>query len=99
MSMTADQIVDRRRLRRKLTFWRVFAVLLAICAVIALGTALHAPGTAMLTGQPGASIARVTWCSLSFSPVRLANRCPLPRNSTSGVLPKKPVTRTRSEMW
>ena len=27
MSMTADQIVDRRRLRRKLTFWRVVGFL------------------------------------------------------------------------
>ena len=29
MSLDADTIVDRRRMRRKLTFWRVFAVLLA----------------------------------------------------------------------
>ncbi len=30
MSLDADYIVDRRRMRRKLTLWRVFAVLLAI---------------------------------------------------------------------
>jgi protease-4 len=60
MALDADTIVDRRRMRRKLTFWRVFAVLLAICAVAAMGAALQAPGTALLTGQPGASIARVT---------------------------------------
>jgi protease-4 len=60
MSLDADTIVDRRRMRRKLTFWRVFAVLLAICAVVAVGAALRAPGTGMLTGQAGASIARVT---------------------------------------
>jgi len=60
MSLDADTIVDRRRMRRKLTFWRVFAVLLAICAVVAVGAALRAPGTGMLTGQVGASIARVT---------------------------------------
>ena len=35
MSLDADTIVDRRRLRRKLTFWRVFAVLFAVCAVLA----------------------------------------------------------------
>jgi len=60
MSLDADTIVDRRRMRRKLTFWRVFAVLLAICAVVAASAALRAPGTSMLTGAPGASIARVT---------------------------------------
>jgi len=34
--MTADQIVDRRRLRRKLTFWRVIAFL----ALLAVGAAV-----------------------------------------------------------
>src|SRR5882672_10625987 len=60
MSLDADTIVDRRRMRRKLTFWRVFAVLLAICAVVAVGAALRAPGTGMLTGQAGGAIARIT---------------------------------------
>ena len=60
MALDADTIVDRRRMRRKLTFWRVFAVLLAICTVVVIGTALHAPGTGMLTGASGSSIARVT---------------------------------------
>ncbi len=60
MSHDADIIVDRRRMRRKLTFWRVFAVLLAIGVTVALGVALRAPGTALLTGQASASIARVT---------------------------------------
>jgi protease IV len=60
MSLDADQIVDRRRMRRKLTFWRVFAVLLAIFAVIGLGAAVRSPGIDLLTGQGGASIARVT---------------------------------------
>ena len=36
MSLDADLIVDRRRMRRKLTFWRVVAVLIAIGAVVAL---------------------------------------------------------------
>jgi protease IV len=56
MWLDADTIVDRRRMRRKLTFWRVFAVVIAICAVVAIGAALRAPGTGVLTG----SIARVT---------------------------------------
>jgi protease-4 len=60
MALDADTIVDRRRMRRKLTFWRVFAVLLAICIVVVTGAALRAPGTGMLTGAAGSSIARVT---------------------------------------
>jgi protease-4 len=35
MSLDADMIVDRRRMRRKLTFWRVVAVLLILLAVAA----------------------------------------------------------------
>ncbi|TMJ00159.1 MAG: signal peptide peptidase SppA [Alphaproteobacteria bacterium] len=38
MSLDADLIVDRRRMRRKLTFWRVVAVIVAIAAVVALAT-------------------------------------------------------------
>ena len=60
MSLDADVIVDRRRMRRKLTFWRVLAVVVAIGAVIALAVALRLPGTSMLTGRPGNSIARVS---------------------------------------
>jgi protease-4 len=41
MSMTADQIVDRRRLRRRVTFWRVVAFL-AVLAVIAVALATTA---------------------------------------------------------
>ena len=64
MSLDADTIVDRRRMRRKLTFWRVFAILIAICAVVAAGAALRVPGTSALTGQPGSAIARVTLTGL-----------------------------------
>jgi protease-4 len=60
MSLDADFIVDRRRMRRKLTFWRVFAVLFAICAAVAAGVAAGGSGSDMLAGTPGASIARVT---------------------------------------
>lgn len=58
MSLDADQIVDRRRMRRKLTFWRVATVVIAIVAIAALGT-----GLARRTGFAGAttsSIARIT---------------------------------------
>jgi protease-4 len=58
MSLDADAIVDRRRMRRKLTFWRVFAVLFAIVAVVAVG-ARFARGT-LFASAPGNYIARVT---------------------------------------
>ena len=58
MSMTADQIVDRRRLRRKLSFWRVVGFL-AILVIIA-GAVFYfgGRGTFPLAQQP--QIARVT---------------------------------------
>ena len=33
MSLDADLIVDRRRMRRKLTFWRVLAIALIVLAI------------------------------------------------------------------
>ena len=57
MSLDADIIVDRRRMRRKLTFWRVVAVLIAIVGAVGVFAALS-PRSAGLTGS--ASIARVT---------------------------------------
>lgn len=39
MTLDADMIVDRRRLRRKLSFWRVLAVI-GVAAAIIVGTAL-----------------------------------------------------------
>src|SRR6476620_3506096 len=60
MALDADTIVDRRRMRRKLTVWRVFAILIVIGAVVAVGAALRVPGTDVLTGQASGSIARVT---------------------------------------
>jgi protease-4 len=56
MSLDADLIVDRRRMRRKLTFWRVVAVFVAIAAVVAL--AATAKRTDVLTSG-GDYIARV----------------------------------------
>ncbi|WP_291847586.1 signal peptide peptidase SppA [Bradyrhizobium sp.] len=57
MSLDSDVIVDRRRIRRKLTFWRVVAVVVAIGAIVALGL-IAAPGSrASLTAS--GSIARV----------------------------------------
>jgi protease-4 len=56
MSLDADAIVDRRRIRRKLTFWRVSTVLIAIVAVVA-AAAMLVPGSRFVPS--GAYIARI----------------------------------------
>ena len=59
MSLETDHIVDRRRMRRKLTFWRVVAVLIAIIAVVGVAGAFRGSGSALvppITSQ----ISRVT---------------------------------------
>jgi protease-4 len=56
MSLDADAIVDRRRMRRKLTFWRVSALLIALLALVGLAAAL-VPGSRWLPA--GAYIARI----------------------------------------
>jgi len=56
MSLDADAIVDRRRMRRKLTFWRVSALLIALVALVGLAAAL-VPGARLAV--PGAYIARI----------------------------------------
>ncbi len=58
MSLDADTIVDRRRLRRKVTFWRVVAVLLVV-AGIAAAIALSRRG-GELAEASGNYIARLT---------------------------------------
>ena len=57
MSLDADTIVDRRRMRRKVTFWRVVAIVVAIAAVAAVA-ALTFPGN-MLISRPGSYVARI----------------------------------------
>jgi protease-4 len=57
MSLDSDVIVDRRRIRRKLTFWRVAAVLVAIVAVVAVGAVISPAGRTALTSS--SSIARI----------------------------------------
>src|SRR5258706_12863468 len=49
MSLDSDVIVDRRRIRRKLTFWRVAAALLAIAAVATIGVVAAPGGRGALT--------------------------------------------------
>jgi protease-4 len=47
MSFDADAIVDRRRMRRKLTFWRVSAILVVLIAIVGAGFAL-VPGSRLM---------------------------------------------------
>src|SRR5215472_5364949 len=57
MSLDSDLIVDRRKIRRKLTFWRVLAVLLAITAIAIAGVAVSPAGRSAFTTS--GSIARI----------------------------------------
>ncbi len=57
MSLDSDVIVDRRRIRRKLTFWRVAAAVIAIAAVITVGVVAMPGGRGVLTSS--GSIARI----------------------------------------
>jgi protease IV len=56
MSLDADAIVDRRRMRRKLTFWRISAIVIAVLALAALALTLI-PGNGLFSS--GAYIARI----------------------------------------
>ena len=56
MSLDADAVVDRRRLRRKLTFWRVAAVIIALAAIAGAALVL-VPGSRLAPG--GDYIARI----------------------------------------
>ncbi|MBV8837323.1 MAG: signal peptide peptidase SppA [Alphaproteobacteria bacterium] len=57
MSLDADLIVDRRRMRRKLTFWRVIAVLIAMVAIVGLAASVTKRGGGVTAG--GDYIARI----------------------------------------
>ncbi len=58
MSLDSDVIVDRRRMRRKLTFWRVAAVVIAIAAIAVVAAMLSPASRGAFTSS--GSIARVT---------------------------------------
>ena len=60
MSLDADQIVDRRRMRRKLTFWRVATIFILIAAVVGGGLFFAERRGAIAPMAGGGSIARVT---------------------------------------
>lgn len=57
MSLDADSIVDRRRLRRRVTLWRTLALIAFVALVAAIYTASGGTG---LIGESRAHVARVT---------------------------------------
>lgn len=57
MPSDADLIVDRRRMRRKLTFWRVAAALIAIVAIVAVAVLATPAGRRSIAGEQ--AIARI----------------------------------------
>jgi protease-4 len=65
MSYDADLIVDRRRMRRKLTFWRVSAAVIAIAAIVGLAVFAIPGSRGSLTGVN--SIARISITGLITS--------------------------------
>ena len=57
MSLDSDVIVDRRRICRKLTFWRVLAVIIAIVGIAVIGMLASPGGRGTFTSS--GSIARI----------------------------------------
>lgn len=57
MSLDVDQAIDRRRMRRKVTFWRVFAV---VAVLLAAGGLLAGVGGSNYIEKSSAHVARVT---------------------------------------
>ncbi|MDN2568139.1 signal peptide peptidase SppA [Aquibium sp. A9E412] len=58
MATRADDLIDRRRLRRKLTFWRVAAVVVLVIALVVGSSALMGDGP--WTPASGAHVARIS---------------------------------------
>src|SRR4051812_6232031 len=85
MSLDSDVIVDRRRMRRKLTFWRVAAVAVVIAAIVTVGV-LATPGGRQTLTVSG-SIARVTIEGLIRSDTeRVAALSRLEKSSAAAVI-------------
>ncbi len=70
MAQDAEMIADRRRVRRKLSFWRVVAIFALVGAVLALGLRILGPPDAVSPRQP--HIARVEISGVITSDRRMA---------------------------
>ncbi len=58
MALNADDIIERRRLRRKLVFWRVLGVLALVVAVVVAGVLIAGPDTIGARSMP--HVARIS---------------------------------------
>ncbi|NKB53509.1 MAG: signal peptide peptidase SppA [Rhizobiaceae bacterium] len=70
MALDIDAVLDRRKLRRKLTFWRVAALLVLIIAIVAT---LAASGALNGVTKPGEHIARVSISGTIYEDRHLLN--------------------------
>ena len=59
MSFEADHLIERRRLRRKVSFWRVAAILLLIASVVGLG--MIAAGQSSLVQRQNPHVAKIVF--------------------------------------
>jgi protease-4 len=102
MSLDSDVIVDRRRIRRKLTFWRVAAVVVAIAAIVSVAVIATPGGRGALTAS--GSIARVNIeglirsASRRWSGWRNRKRRPSSCTSTRRAVPP-PVPSSFTTRW
>ncbi len=71
MSLAVDEILDRRRLRRKLTFWRVVALIFLVGVIVALAYAAGAGKT--LSQKTSPHIARISITGFITEDLRLIN--------------------------
>ena len=95
MSFESDAIVDRRRLRRKLTFWRVLAALVAIVALITVGVMSTPSARRAVTGA--GTIARISINGLIRSDrQRVAALERLGKSSCISIRPAAPPPAPRS---
>ena len=70
MSLDSDVIVDRRRIRRKLTFWRVAAVVFAIAAIVTVGVIVTPGGRGAFTASGSIARIHLLWFALAHNMMR-----------------------------
>ena len=89
MSIDAEAIADRRRLRRKLTFWRIAGVLALIAAVVALG---YAAADRMGVGAGQSHVARISIDGFITSVCPFSVDIPkMDSTATRNIQPAEPV--------
>src|SRR4051794_7086983 len=85
MPSDADLIVDRRRMRRKLTFWRVAAAVIAIAAIVAVAALATPAGRRSLGAEQAIARIKIEGLIVSDSD-RVAALERLERSSAKAVI-------------